>query len=136
MAPVVFSSNPAAQQMLANFVSQKWSQLKMTDLFAADPKRFENFHRVLNTNEGDILVDFSKNPITAEIFQRLLDVAKLAGVEEMRQAMFSGQPINFTEGRAVLHVALRNRANKPILVDGKDVMPEVGAGWELVRNRI
>lgn len=72
-------------------------------------------------------MDYSKNPVTDEIFHHLFDVARDAGVEEQRAKMFAGEPINFTEGRAVLHVALRNRANKPITVDGKDVMPEVNA---------
>ncbi|MGE4535755.1 MAG: glucose-6-phosphate isomerase [Desulfovibrio sp.] len=95
--------------------------LHMRDLFAADPDRFARFSLRL----GDILFDYSKNRITAETMALLFDLARQAGVEARRDAMFSGEKINRTEDRAVLHVALRNRANRPILVDGADVMPEV-----------
>ncbi|KAG7218061.1 hypothetical protein INR49_020650 [Caranx melampygus] len=79
----------------------------------------------LQTDDGEILLDFSKNLINQDIMDMLLAMAKSRGVEEAREKMFSGEKINFTEGRAVLHVALRNRSNTPITVDGKDVMPEV-----------
>uniref|UniRef100_A0A669ECR4 Glucose-6-phosphate isomerase n=1 Tax=Oreochromis niloticus TaxID=8128 RepID=A0A669ECR4_ORENI len=79
----------------------------------------------LQTDDGDILIDYSKNLINQDVLAMLLALAKSRGVEEARERMFSGEKINFTEGRAVLHVALRNRSNTPILVDGKDVMPEV-----------
>ncbi|KAK2088185.1 hypothetical protein P7K49_034092 [Saguinus oedipus] len=79
----------------------------------------------LNTNHGHILVDYSKNLVTEEVMRMLVDLAKSRGVEAARERMFNGEKINYTEGRAVLHVALRNRSNTPILVDGKDVMPEV-----------
>ncbi|KAI9359458.1 glucose-6-phosphate isomerase [Pilaira anomala] len=95
------------------------------ELFDKDPERFEKFHRVFKGTNSNILVDFSKNRITEETLQLLLSLAKEANVEDMRQKMFSGQPINFTENRAVLHVALRNLSDKPITVDGTDVMPEV-----------
>ena len=77
--------------------------------------------------DGEILIDFSKNRIDKEVFDLLLDLAKSRKVDAGRESMFAGEKINFTEDRAVLHIALRNRANKPILVDGKDVMPEVNA---------
>lgn len=77
--------------------------------------------------DGDILLDFSKNRITDETLKLLLDLAKSRKVEASRDAMFSGDKINFTEVRAVLHVALRNRSNEPIMVDGKDVTPNVNA---------
>jgi glucose-6-phosphate isomerase len=93
------------------------------DLFDRDPARFTTFSRRWN----DILVDFSKHRITADTFRLLLDLARHAGVEPMRDAMLRGDKINFTEDRAVLHTALRNRGNRPILVDGRDVMPEVNA---------
>ena len=95
----------------------------MRDLFAEDPGRFEAFSLALD----DILFDFSKNRITAETLGLLLDLAEQAGVAEAIRAMFSGEKINTTENRAVLHVALRNRSNRPILVDGEDVMPGVNA---------
>lgn len=72
-------------------------------------------------------MDYSKNRIDQEALQLLFSLARARKIEDTRDGMFSGQKINFTENRAVLHVALRNRKNKPILVDGKDVTPEVNA---------
>ena len=91
------------------------------DLFAEDPKRFDTFSRRL----GDILVDFSKHRITGETLGLLIALAEQAEVPGFISRMFSGDKINITEDRAVLHVALRNRSNRPIEVDGADVMPEV-----------
>lgn len=79
----------------------------------------------LNTNHGHILLDYSKNLVTKEVLHMLVDLAKSRGVEAARDNMFSGLKINSTEDRAVLHVALRNRSNRSIMMDGKDVMPEV-----------
>jgi glucose-6-phosphate isomerase len=93
----------------------------MRDLFASDPERFEQFSLRL----GDILFDYSKNRITEETVALLIDLVRQTGLAEKIQAMFAGEKINNTEGRAVLHLALRNRSNRPILVDGQDVMPEV-----------
>jgi glucose-6-phosphate isomerase len=93
----------------------------MRDLFARDPQRFERFSLQL----GDILLDYSKNRITAETMVLLFDLAHQANVAGKIEAMFSGEKYNNTEKRAVLHVALRNRSNQPIFVDGVDVMPEV-----------
>ncbi len=95
--------------------------LHMRDLFAADPQRFERFSLWL----GDILFDYSKNRIIPETMPLLIDLAQQANLSQRIDAMFSGEKINNTEGRAVLHVALRNRSNTPIYVDGQDVMPEV-----------
>jgi glucose-6-phosphate isomerase len=106
------------------------SALHMRDLFAQDPTRFTKFHLTFD----DILLDFSKNRITDETFRLLLDLAKTADVAGMARTMFSGGKINTTEDRAVLHVALRNRSNTPILVDGKDVMPEVNAVLAHMKN--
>jgi glucose-6-phosphate isomerase len=93
----------------------------MRDLFAEDPGRFDRF----SVRVGDMLLDYSKNRVTAETMERLVALAREAGVEEWRDRMFSGDKINNTEGRAVLHVALRNAPDKPIVVDGEDVMPAV-----------
>ncbi len=93
------------------------------DLFRDDPKRSETF----SLNVGDIYVDFAKHRITPETVTLLLDLAKETQVEEQRNNMFSGQKINVTENRAVLHVALRNVSNTPINVDGKNVMPDVNS---------
>lgn len=78
-------------------------------------------------NDGEILLDYSKNRITEEVWSLLLDLAKARKVTEARDAEFSGVHINITEDRAVLHTALRNRGNAPLLVDGKDVLPDVRA---------
>lgn len=90
--------------------------------FVVLQKNFTNFYsKTLETAEGALLLDFSKNLINNEILKGLFNLARERGIEAFRDAMFSGEKINFTEGRAVLHVALRNRSNQPILVDGKDV---------------
>jgi len=102
---------------------EKMKTVHMKDLFAQDPDRFRRFSLKFN----DILVDFSKNRITKETLKLLLELAGEAGVGDAREKMFSGELINATENRAVLHVALRNRDNTPIYLDGKDVMPEVKA---------
>jgi len=97
--------------------------LRMTDLFIQDPKRFDHF----SARFEDVLLDYSKHRITGETLKLLMTLAKARGVQAMAQRMFSGEKINFTENRAVLHIALRNRSNKPIMVDGQDVMPEINA---------
>ncbi|MBR0557130.1 glucose-6-phosphate isomerase [Ciceribacter sp. L1K23] len=97
---------------------------KATDLraaFKADASRFSTFSARLD----DLLMDYSKCAVNGEIMSLLGQIADAAGVAKKRDAMFAGAPINFTEGRAVLHTALRNRANTPVIVDGKDVMPDV-----------
>ncbi len=100
--------------------------VQMRELFAEDPERFQRFALRLD----DILFDYSKNRITAETMRLLVDLARQAGLAEAIEAMFTRQKINTTEDRAVLHVALRNRSNRPIFVDGEDVMPgsQSGAG--------
>lgn len=95
--------------------------LHMRDLFAADPGRFERF----SLHWEGMLVDYSKHRITAETLSLLFALAREAGVESWRDRMFAGEKINTTEGRAVLHVALRNRSDRPMQVDGVDVMPGV-----------
>ena len=114
-----FTELPAYAQLLAHYDTLNSRHLR--DLFAEDPQRFPKFTRQFE----DILLDFSKNRITDETLNLLLQLAEQAGLTDAIGKMFSGDAINQTEGRAVLHIALRNRANTPILVDGKDVMPEV-----------
>ncbi|XP_047135237.1 glucose-6-phosphate isomerase isoform X1 [Hydra vulgaris] len=97
----------------------------MRDLFQKDPDRFKAFSETLSTPHGEILVDFSKNRITETTLRLLLELVEECQVENMRNQMFSGENINVTENRAVLHIALRNRSNTPIIVDGKDVMTDV-----------
>ena len=112
---------PAWKALEKHFAEAK--SLQMRELFAGDPQRFEKF----SLQFKDILFDYSKNRITEQTLALLLQLAREAGVEEKKAAMFAGEKINVTEGRAVLHVALRNRSNRPIYVDGTDVMPEVNA---------
>ena len=100
---------------------QEIAGLHMRDLFTADPQRFERFSLWMDK----ILFDFSKNRITAETLPLLVDLARQAGLPDKIEAMFTGQKINITEQRAVLHTALRNRSNTAVYVDGIDVMPEV-----------
>ncbi|MCV9936147.1 glucose-6-phosphate isomerase [Boseaceae bacterium BT-24-1] len=98
----------------------------LRELFAADPQRFSSFSARLD----DLLLDYSKTAVTAETVELLLALAEAADVAAKRDAMFAGEPINTTEGRAVLHTALRNQSGRPVKVDGIDVMPEVNATLE------
>jgi glucose-6-phosphate isomerase len=97
--------------------------VQMTDLFAKDAKRFERF----SARFEDMVLDYSKHRVTTETMKLLFELAASRDVQGMARKMFSGEKINFTENRAVLHTALRNRSNKPIMVDGQDVMPEVNS---------
>jgi len=99
----------------------------LKDEFKKDPSRFEKFSfKFANSaDSSETLFDFSKNLINADTLELLVKIAKEAKVEELRDAMFRGDKINFTEDRAVLHTALRNVTNEEVKVDGKDVMPGV-----------
>jgi len=108
----------------------KTSALQMRDLFAADKDRFSKYSLQFN----DILVDYSKNRITDETMSLLIALAEEAGLKQAIEDMFTGKKINTTEKRSVLHIALRNRSNTPILSDGKDVMPEVNAVLEKMKG--
>ena len=115
--------NPTTTQAWSA-LNEHFRQMKdthMRTLFQEDEQRFSRF----SLKFEDTLVDFSKNRITEETHQLLLDLAKECQVSDAIEAMFSGKAINQTEDRAVLHVALRNRSNDPLQVDGEDVMPEV-----------
>ena len=102
---------------------EKTKSLHMRDLFAEDSRRFDKFSICFN----DLLVDYSKNRITEETLKGLIALAEECDLNNAIEKMFGGAKINETENRAVLHIALRNRANNPIVVDGQDVMPEVNA---------
>ncbi len=101
----------------------------LRDLFSSDAARFSNFSRC----ELNLLFDFSRQRVTSETISLLISLANARGLRSRIDAMFSGEKINVTENRAVLHTALRNRSDRPVLVDGKDVMPEVKASLEKMR---
>lgn len=102
---------------------EKMKDRSMTDLFNEDPGRFSKF----SLQFEDLFLDYSKNLIDEETMKLLTGLAEEIKVKGAIEAMFAGEKINETEGRAVLHTALRNRSNTPVLADGKDVMPEVNA---------
>ena len=123
-----FLSLPAYAQLQAHFEATQSQQMR--DLFAENPRRFAQF----SLQFEDMLVDFSKNRVTAETMTLLRQLAEQAGLRDAIGKMFSGDKINGTEDRAVLHVALRNRSNTPILVDGADVMPNINAVLDHMRD--
>ena len=100
------------------------SNITIQDLFKQEKNRFDDYSLTFN---NQILVDFSKNNINQTTLSHLRQLAQECSLDSAKEAMFTGEKINRTENRAVLHTALRNRANTPVLVDGKDVMPEVNA---------
>lgn len=104
--------------------------------FESDPQRFQKFSRTFNNtaDNSEIVFDFSKNFLTEETLKLLVDVAKEAGVEKLRDQMFAGEKINFTENRAVYHAALRNTSNEPMKVDGKSVVEDVNSVLEHMKE--
>jgi len=102
---------------------QAMSATHMRDLFAKDANRFNKF----SLKFSDLLLDYSKHRIDDKTLPMLMQLAREANIEGWRDRMFAGDKINITENRAVLHTALRNRSNSPVMVDGKDVMPDVNA---------
>jgi glucose-6-phosphate isomerase len=109
------------QELARQFEEVK--DVEMKDLFAKDPDRFDR----LSIRFNDILVDYSKNRITQETLALLLALVEEIGLKTAIGQMFGGQKINETEARAVIHIALRNRGNDPVYVEGDDVMPQVNA---------
>lgn len=139
----VASSLPTREKKMQAIIDKLTSTAAATraeDLraaFAADAQRFTRF----STSFDDLLMDYSKCAVNDEIMALLEELCATAGVAQKRDAMFTGEKINFTEDRAVLHTALRNRANTPVIVDGADVMPDVngvlaamGAFAEAIRS--
>ncbi|MDN5216024.1 glucose-6-phosphate isomerase [Fulvivirgaceae bacterium BMA12] len=124
--------NPTQTQAWASLTShyEKMKAVQMKDLFAADPGRFEKFSQHFE----NILIDYSKNIIDDETRQLLLKLTEELGLKAAIDAMFSGQAINETENRAVLHTALRNQSNQPVYCDGEDVMPEVNSVLDQVEK--
>ncbi|MFN8338160.1 MAG: glucose-6-phosphate isomerase [Saprospiraceae bacterium] len=115
------STTPAWRKLIKHHKSIQGIHTK--DLFANDPERFANF----SVQMGDLLVDYSKNKVTNETIALLVQLAKNCKLKDAIQSMFSGDKINVTEHRSVLHTALRNKSGQPVYVDGRDVMPDVKA---------
>ena len=129
MLPAIdFTTTQSYKYLADHYIDIAARHLK--DLFKSDPQRFAKF----STQFEDILLDYSKNRITDETFALLMQLAKECMVKDAIKAMFSGQVINATEHRPVLHIALRNRSNTPIYVDGKDVMPDVNRVLEQMKT--
>jgi glucose-6-phosphate isomerase len=127
----VVSAHRSADRSALHDLAPLAPRQPLRDLFAADPGRGGRF----SLNVGDhLFVDYSKNLITADVMTALAGLARTAGVEALRDRMLAGEPVNNTEGRAALHVALRNRSNRPMRVDGRDVMPAVHAALEHIRR--
>ena len=124
--------NPTKTKSWKNLTDhfEKVKTVHMKTLFADDLERFKKFSIRFN----DILVDYSKNIITEETVKLLVGLANEIGLRDAIEKMFTGDKINETESRAVLHTALRNRENSPVYVDGKDVMPEVNAVLEKMKE--
>ncbi|KAI8138545.1 glucose-6-phosphate isomerase [Fennellomyces sp. T-0311] len=122
---MVLANRLNAWSTLQEHFDSQGASIVIKELFDQDPARFDKYSRKFDAEDITILLDFSKNRVTDETFALLLDLAKEADVEGMRDRMFGGEHINFTEDRAVLHTALRNRGDKPVLDNGEDVMPEV-----------
>jgi glucose-6-phosphate isomerase len=120
-------NTPAWLALLDHFKRVK--KVHMAELFEQDPDRFSRYSLQFN----DMLIDYSKNRVTDETMQLLMNLATQAGVEKWRDRMFSGEKINNTEGRAVLHTALRNRSGKPVFVDDENIMPLVETELQKMR---
>jgi len=122
------TESAAWQALEAHYNDMK--DVHMRDLFSQDNKRFDQFSITFN----DMLFDYSKNIMTDETKKKLIALAKERGLEDMRDRMFSGERINNTENRAVLHTALRNRSNRPVMFDGEDVMPKINHVLQRMRD--
>ena len=117
------TTNPTTTQAWKTLAAhaQQMKQVHMRDLFQKDVNRFQKF----SSCAEDIVFDYSKNILTEETIHHLIALANECGVKEGIETMFQGGKINHTEGRSVLHTALRNFSGKPVTTDGKDVMPDV-----------
>lgn len=120
MLPKVNFTDTKSYQYLSDHLIDI-SERHLKDLFAEDPARFEKF----SIEFDDILLDYSKNRVTDKTMALLIQLATECRLNEAINAMFNGEAINETEGRAVLHTALRNQSNSPVMVDGHDIMPEI-----------
>lgn len=109
---------------------KRFKNVQMRELFKNDEKRAKKYTLEL----GDLTFDYSKNRFDNQVLKALLKLAEESGVAQKRDDMFEGKKINFTETRAVLHTALRNRSNKPVLVDGRDVMADINAVFSKMKK--
>ncbi|WP_153798809.1 glucose-6-phosphate isomerase [Foetidibacter luteolus] len=130
MFPKINPTTTQAWLLLKKHQQEEMQRVNMKSLFAQDKDRFQKF----SLSFGDILFDYSKNIINPKTVQLLLQLAEECKVKEAIEAMFSGEVINETEQRSVLHTALRNFSGKEVLSDGKDVMPDVKAVLEQMKN--
>lgn len=129
LAPINFSVTRPLDRLISHRLKEHHKAvegLHMRALFQDDAQRFEKF----SLKFDQILLDYSKNRITEDTMRMLMQLAREADVEGWRERMFTGEKINNTEDRAVLHVALRNRSNRPVIVDGENVMPGINAVLE------
>lgn len=129
MLPKIDFSKTNAYRYLADHFIQI-NQHSLKDLFQQDPKRFDKFSVYLD----DMLLDYSKNRVNEETMALLTQLARECQLDEAIEAMFAGEKINETENRAVLHTALRNRSDRPVTVEGQDVMPEIRAVLDRMRD--
>lgn len=136
MASFSQASDLSAWKALEDHHNTTGRHISLKDQFQKDPSRFEKLSRTFHNSADDldILFDFSKNLITDETFSLLVNLAKEAGVEKLRDQMFNGEAINFTENRAVYHVALRNVTNQPMQVGGESVVGEVNSVLEHMKE--
>jgi glucose-6-phosphate isomerase len=111
-------------------IAESVKSAHMRDWFASDGERAEK----MSLSACGIYLDYSKNRVNEAALSSLFDLARACNIETIRTNMFEGEQINSTEGRAVLHTALRNFSNRPVMVDGKDVMPEVHATLEKMKG--
>ncbi len=130
------ASDLKAWQQLQEHHTTLGRNIVLKEYFQKDPERFEKFSRTFNNtaDKSEILFDFSKNFITEETLSLLIQLAKECGLEKLRDDMFKGEKINFTEKRAVYHVALRNVTNEPMQVDGKSVVEDVNGVLEHMKE--
>lgn len=136
MAEFSQASNLKSWQSLQEHHNTLGRNIVLREVFQQDPDRFKKFTRTFHNtaDKSEILFDFSKNLITEETVALLVNLAKECGLEKLRDAMFAGEKINFTEKRAVYHVALRNVANHPMQVDGKSVVEETNSVLEHMKD--
>ena len=130
--PFAQATDLQAWQKLQAHHNELGRNIVLKEFFEKDPQRFKKFSRIFHNtaDNSEILFDFSKNFISEDTLSLLIQLAKEAGLEKLRDEMFAGEKINFTEKRAVYHVALRNVTNQPMKVDGKSVVEDVNSVLE------